>query len=32
MCTALAMYDTSEVTPMEACNAGESFFDAIDGL
>lgn len=29
MCTALAMYDTSEVTPMEACNAGESFFDAI---
>ena len=29
MCTGLAMYDTSEVTPMEACNAGESFFDAI---
>lgn len=29
MCTGLAMYDTNEVTPMEACIAGESFFDAI---
>ncbi|GIO12134.1 hypothetical protein J19TS2_16890 [Cohnella xylanilytica] len=29
MCTGLAMYDTCEVTPMEACKAGESFFDAI---
>lgn len=29
MCTGIAMYDTSEITPLEACNAGESFFDAI---
>lgn len=29
MCTGLAMYDTNEVTPMEACLTGESFFDAI---
>ncbi|WP_068621370.1 hypothetical protein [Paenibacillus tuaregi] len=29
MGTGLAMYDTNEVTPMEACIAGESFFEAI---
>lgn len=29
MCTGIAMYDISEITPIEACNAGESFFDAI---
>ncbi|MBB6674774.1 hypothetical protein [Cohnella nanjingensis] len=25
----MAMYDASDVTPLEACNVGESFFDAI---
>ncbi|GED73120.1 hypothetical protein BRE01_68220 [Brevibacillus reuszeri] len=29
MCTGLALYDTDEITPLEACLAGESFFDAI---
>ncbi|WP_079913173.1 hypothetical protein [Paenibacillus sp. 32352] len=29
MCTGMAMYDTSKITPLDACIAGESFFEAI---